>query len=367
MRVPLAIHSKFADSFVFGRGARDTASDSSSGPSALKLDSVLSRDTNDSAPQDAAPAPRALRANDDGPRAARAQQKDADEIVTDAAANAPAAVAMVDAPRDVISISTPAWELGAGIGAGAGAGIIGDPSVVRKYTSGSADGSDFNIEIVFRGNTWTSQLQQSFIDAADLLSDIIVGDVTDGRYFRPIDDIKIFANIADIDGAGGVLGQAGPIAYRTAELLPLNGIMEFDVADAASFDAIGMFNDIVFHEMMHVLGFGTLWDAQGLVTNGPNGELHFNGTNANIAYQADGGVGPIQIETDGGPGTAGGHWDEDLYQNEIMTGYIDVTGNFLSNTTIASLEDMGYDTVFDPNDPTNATAGLDMTIFNDHV
>ena len=215
--------------------------------------------------------------------------------------------------------------------------------------------------------------------AADLISSIITGDIADARVpgfgiFRSniVDDVRIDASLADIDGSGGVLGQAGPTAYRTDSLLPATGIMEFDVADAADFDAINMFNDIVFHEMMHVLGFGTLWEAMGLVTNNGNGTSDFNGANVATAYAAEfGGSGP-SIETEGGPGTAGGHWNEDgsdgyAFENEIMTGYIDVTGNYLSNTTIAALEDMGYETVFDASNPLDATAGLDLTILNDHL
>ena len=178
----------------------------------------------------------------------------------------------------------------------------------------------------------------------------------------------LLSEIATIDGAGGVLGQAGPIFYRTDSLLPANGTMQFDVADSEDFDDIGMFNDIVFHEMCHVLGFGTLWEAMGLVQENADGTLNFLGENALTAYAAEGGGNtPIQIETDGGSGTAGGHWDDELYDNEIMTGYINTEGNYLSNTTIAALEDMGYDTVFDPTDPLAATSGLDLTIFNDHI
>lgn len=246
--------------------------------------------------------------------------------------------------------------------------------ITDTYISGSADGSDFNIQIDFRGQ-WDETLKQSFIDAADLLSTIIVGDIDDAQVpgfgilrSNIVDDLRIDAYLSDIDGSGGVLGQAGPRSYRTDSLLPATGLMEFDVADASDFDDIGMFNDIVFHEMMHVLGFGTLWEAMGLVQENADGTLNFLGENALTAYAAEGGGNtPIQIETDGGSGTAGGHWDDELYDNEIMTGYINTEGNYLSNTTIAALEDMGYDTVFDPTDPLAATSGLDLTIFNDHI
>lgn len=249
--------------------------------------------------------------------------------------------------------------------------------ITDSYLSGDPGG--FNIQIDFRGLFWNDTLKQSFIDAAELISDIIQGDIPDARVFgfgilrsNIVDDVHIDASLSFIDGSGGVLGQAGPRSYRTDTLLPMTGVMEFDIADASDFDAINMFNDIVFHEMLHVLGFGTLWEAMGLVTENNDGTADFNGSNVAAAIAAEFPTGTPSIETEGGAGTAGGHWNEDGsdgygFENEIMTGYIDVTGNYLSNTTIAALEDMGYDTVFDPADPLNATAGLDLSIFNDHV
>ena len=92
------------------------------------------------------------------------------------------------------------------------------------------------------------------------------------------------------------------------------------------------------------------------------GDMRFNGINANDVYEdefanlaaADGFNFGVPIETDGGAGTAGGHWDEGTFNNEIMTGYVNGS-NFMSWMTIAALEDMGYDTIYnDPYDPNDA-------------
>ena len=48
----------------------------------------------------------------------------------------------------------------------------------------------------------------------------------------------------------------------------------------------------------------------------------------------------IPVESDGGSGTARGHWDEQLLLNEIMTGYINQT-NYLADFTVAALADLG--------------------------
>ncbi|MGZ9809198.1 leishmanolysin-related zinc metalloendopeptidase [Pseudoroseicyclus sp. H15] len=227
--------------------------------------------------------------------------------------------------------------------------------------------SDFNIEVVFKGDGWTETLQSAFIKAAEYLSTIITGDVPDA--FRGlIDDIRINAQISDIDGPGQVLGQAGPLLFRGSSSLPTFGKMEFDVADAEDFDAMDLFDDIVVHEMMHVLGLGTIWEMLDLVVGNTRLGMRFTGENAKIAYQNElsaissedrfAWLG-VPVETDGGPGTAGGHWDDDTFLNELMTGFIGspddvgdyVSPNYVSSMTVAQFEDLGYETIWDASDP----------------
>ena len=226
------------------------------------------------------------------------------------------------------------------------------------YTSGEgANGvvSDFNIEVVFKGTGWTDALKDTFIKASEYLSTIITGDLPD---VNGIDDVRIEAQITDIDGVGGILGQAGPTSLRGPAngWLTSEGIMEFDVADADDFLAQDLFDDIVLHEMMHVLGVGTLWDILGLTTGSVQaGNMEFVGANAMLAYATEfGGSGGVPVETDGGSGTAGGHWDEDTFGNEIMTGYLNSEPTYVSSMTVASLEDLGYETIWDSSDPTAA-------------
>ncbi|NIZ60957.1 hypothetical protein DL239_08215 [Sedimentitalea sp. CY04] len=253
---------------------------------------------------------------------------------------------------------------GNGNGNNGGGDGDGDTGVLDRYVSGGSAKKSFNVEVEFSG-TWTADLQGAFIEAADYLSSIILGDITDirrGPYAT--DDITISAALIEIDGPGIILGQAGPTVYRTANYLPAAGIMEFDIADAATFASQGQWTAIVLHEMMHTLGFGTMWDLMGLTSGSVSGgDMRFTGALATSYYNTEliaeaasdnGSANGVPIETDGSPGTAGGHWDEDLFNNEIMTGYID-NPNYMSNMTIAALEDMGYDTVIDdPNAPNDA-------------
>jgi len=237
--------------------------------------------------------------------------------------------------------------------------VGGDPTsdgyTPQPYTTSIA-GSDYNIRIEFKG-TWTPDLYNGFTQAANLLCTYITGDVPD-VFFRGkiIDDIVITAELKAIDGPGGILGQAGPTALRTGSYLPATAKMEFDSADASRYLSAGLWDDIVFHEMTHSLGFGSIWSYLGL-SDGAT----FDGTQAMLAYgemskynpDGDGDFDPllVPVETDGGAGTAGSHWDEETFKTELMTGYIgyldpttqQYTGqNYISDITWASLQDLGY-------------------------
>ena len=206
--------------------------------------------------------------------------------------------------------------------------ISGDPSV--------ADTSEYNIQIKFVGS-WSADLRQAFISAANAISDFILGDIPSvGSRRTSVDDLTITASLINIDGAGGILGQAGPDALRGGSYLPYKGTMQFDSSDAAVYQAAGLFDDIVLHEMLHTVGFGTIWSSKGLISGGG-----FNGALANAVYP---GSGLIPLELDGGAGTAYSHWDEETFANELMTGYID-GDNSLSYMTVASLGDLGYSVV----------------------
>mgnify|MGYP003115636040 CR=1 FL=1 len=205
--------------------------------------------------------------------------------------------------------------------------------------------SQFNIDVVFQGGLSASQ-QVIFQSAANRWAEIIVGDVPD---VGAIDDIQISAEAVAIDGVNGILGQAGPTGLRMGSNIPFQGIMQFDTADLAALEASGQLEDVILHEMGHVLGIGTIWQTQGLLLNPSNGDgvtdTRFTGALATAQYNtifgtADTGV---PVENSGGPGTADGHWRESILDNELMTGFLNSPGpNPLSRITAGSLQDLGY-------------------------
>lgn len=160
-----------------------------------------------------------------------------------------------------------------------------------------------------------------------------------------IDDIVIFVEFVEVDGPGNVLGEAGPCYVRSDSKLPVVGHLKLDVADLALMERTGTLDDVVLHEIGHILGIGTLWPEKNLLSNSGTPDPRFSGASAVAAYHGFGGLDAlIPVENTGADGTRDGHWRESTFGNELMTGYISGPNNPMSAMTIASLTDLGYDT-----------------------
>ena len=59
----------------------------------------------------------------------------------------------------------------------------------------------------------------------------------------------------------------------------------------------------------------------------------------------------------GGAGTAGVHWSESVFGNELMTGFISGTPDPLSILTVGAMQDLGYTVNYSAADPYTMPAG----------
>jgi leishmanolysin len=227
--------------------------------------------------------------------------------------------------------------------------------------------TNFSVDLRFFGPVVDVSIQQAFTRATQRVGGMVTGDIPDvslaafdvasqcgvtgvAPMTETVDDVVIFATVIPIDGPGKVLGSSGPCIIRTAAQgrLTIIGVMQFDVADLQNLSLDGRLDDVILHEMLHVLGFGTLWQFKGLIINAGLPTTAFTGVQAIQGCIAVGGVSTcavtVPLESTGGPGTADGHWRESVFRTELMTGFVSPAGvpNPLSLMTIGSMADLGY-------------------------
>ena len=177
---------------------------------------------------------------------------------------------------------------------------------------------------------------------------VIVGDLTpaiDPSTGRQVDDIVIYVQAGLLggppsDGPGNTLANAGPTAFRPAgdanPYLPYVAEVGIDMSDVGDFS--NQLTSILIHEFAHALGFTTVAQDLALIAG-----TEFVGANAVREYQrfVPGATG-VPMEQGGGAGTAGAHWAEATFGNELLTGFIDPGINPLSRISVGAFADMGY-------------------------
>ena len=228
--------------------------------------------------------------------------------------------------------------------------------------------SDFQITVTFPDSSLSYSQQRIFTLAAQRWSEVIQGDLPAMTFEgRTIDDVEISATAPTIDGVGGILGQAAYTQVRTTGTrLPYLGFMEFDSADVSAMTGNGSLYSVILHEMGHVLGVGSLWRTNGLVTGLGTTNPVYVGAKGVAEYNKllrVGGQTSVPVENLGGAGTAGAHWRETVFGAELMTGFAEGGGKAmpLSALTVAALDDLGYTVNYAKADPYTLPASVGGT------
>lgn len=270
--------------------------------------------------------------------------------------------------------------------------------LVRGFVSGT-----FDIDMILIDSIGP-ELRTAFENAADwwmtILGDNELPDIPAGQIGQLgcanvvsdqevaiIDDLVIVIATPVIDGPRGILGGATPCAVHEESMLPFMGIIEFDLADLEWLLDGGHADDLeelILHEMGHVLGFGTIWPDFDLLREpslgGPPGaDTHFAGPLAIAAFDTAGGEdydgAKVPVENQAGPGSGDVHWRQSALVSELMTPFATIgTTDALSAITIQSLADLGYNVKVDLADPytlhgTAAAdrAGVELIPFGDDL
>ena len=161
--------------------------------------------------------------------------------------------------------------------------------------------------------------------------------------------------------------------------LPTGGFVDINVLEIANFanwqgpggNGRNYIDELLAHEVGHVLGIGTLWDDNQIYVNNT---FQYMGVHGLAAYQEefDEAAAFVPVENAGNPGTPNSHWDQLLRSSfqegnpldpfslsplvgvtdkygrdrglELMTGAIDPDYGepFISRFTVQSMRDMGY-------------------------
>lgn len=180
-----------------------------------------------------------------------------------------------------------------------------------------------------------------------------------------IPGVIIYASVAPDDGIGGRLGSAGPCLVRPAASMfkPALGLMKFDEADLPGLVANGRIDFVILHEMLHVIGLGTVWTNNSLLDRSDTTNVRFLGSRARTACASQN-TGPntcaatVPVHSTDGVGSRDSHWRESIFLTELMTPFIGSGGAPFSATTIESLGDLGYTVNVSAADAFGVPAGL---------
>lgn len=267
------------------------------------------------------------------------------------------------------NVTAPAWRLGKSALPQVMRATVG--TTVTKDINATVVTS-FSIDVRFFGSRPISAAHQAlFTDAAARLMAIVTGDVPNlsaqpvdmtpcgvtQTLNEPIDDIIIFASADSIDGKGKILGRAGPCYIRDPGAhTTITGVMQFDKDDLDDLLTSGLGQDVITHEMLHVLGVGTLWELNApaspevhLLQDKGTADPRYLGEQGRQGCVAVGGTvtcaSNVPVEGTSatvGAGTADSHWSDKIFGNEMMTGFLNSGSNPLSSLTLRSLADLGY-------------------------
>jgi hypothetical protein len=268
------------------------------------------------------------------------------------------------------TVTAPTWTLGKSVVPQQLQVTVGSKTLTVNATIQTS----YKIDVKFFGRAMPADEQALFTNAANRIRAMVVGQIplvnvagTDvakdcgatgvAPLTGNVDGVLIYASIDSIDGHNKILAQSGPCFIRVSngqnDWRTSIGIMKFDSADISSLAGSGNLQEVITHEMIHVVGLGSFWAFPNdtnpgvpLLTN-PGPDVRYTGAGGIAGCQAIGGITTcatsVPVEgSQGGDGTINSHWRESTFNNELMTGFLNIGTNPLSKMTIKALQDLGY-------------------------
>ena len=199
--------------------------------------------------------------------------------------------------------------------------------------------------------------RQYFIDAANKLNAFITVDNVIRNALNGVGWTSVsLANLNMINENTALIAACAVSDYKTLtrnnRTIFISSMIDLTINQHYSYFTRAQWIKSASHELCHGLGIGTLWYYNAISNDVLSGTLY---PQTRTAYNVDAGVvrSGIPLENSGGPGTAGGHWEDNFrggattypgIVDDLMVGTIK-DRMVLSNITIRNLVDIGYSEV----------------------
>jgi hypothetical protein len=243
-------------------------------------------------------------------------------------------------------------------GCGGAASLEGNPNIELRFVVASGT-PGFTGELVARLQNVKSRLERAITRKLGG-SSVSLGQGDCGpkspALHQHVDDLLVLVSIEPIDGPNTtgetILAEGAPCLVRSSSHLPVVSYVRLDVADLGGLEQSGALEPVFLHELLHALGFGSLWGNRyfGYLENPskPNragADTYFSGANAIAAFDSVGGttypLHKVPVENSGG-GEADTHWRGAVLRGELMQPFLQDLHPALSLLTLGSLQDLGY-------------------------
>lgn len=222
-------------------------------------------------------------------------------------------------------------------------------SITTTFEAAETDNRAFSINVIYQqgSDQLNEQSQEAIGRAADYWEDII----SHSSFDRPLELALGIYGTTNTETP--FLAYAGPYSYlNTGEtgvesssdkLLPVVGVAVLNNVYIDEYNSDPDYLESVLrHEIGHVLGLGVIWDTRGNDLVDQDKGVYRADTYAGQSYGELLGTGeateiPLDLESLT-------HWDEDVFDAELITPQAEGIGNPLplSQLTISSLRDLGW-------------------------
>ena len=227
--------------------------------------------------------------------------------------------------------------------------------------------SDFELDFIVSGDAKRDALNEPLIlsemkralgrwesvivgDVGDNAMSLGVGDVVCARYpesttlSAPVtwDDVLVVFDVAT-DMPADALAQASPCMWDENDVVRA-GIVRINAERMQMLFQRNQLYEVFSHEIAHVLGLGVTWKKHEFINKKRSHAWRYSGPSGpHGSHAIDGGWVMPFVQTTGGAGSRGSHWEESVYHDELMTPYLDADAESkLSALTVAALMDLGY-------------------------